>query len=58
MWSQRLAFGVSELWEGFDGALPKGVESITESGPGYIAAHSVTLQTVRDVLRKSFRRLR
>jgi hypothetical protein len=34
-------------------AVQKGGESIAESSPGYIAAHSVTLQTVGDVLRKS-----
>jgi hypothetical protein len=34
-------------------AVQKGGESIAESSPGYIAAHSVTLQTVRDVLQKS-----
>jgi hypothetical protein len=31
----------------------KGGESIAESSPGYIAAHSVTLQTVRLVLQKT-----
>ena len=34
-------------------AVQKGGESIAESSPGYIAAHSVTLQTVRHVLQKS-----
>ena len=34
-------------------AVQKRGESIAESSPGYIAAHSVTSQTVRDVLQKS-----
>jgi len=33
-------------------AVQKGGESIAESSPGYIAAHSVTLQTVRDMLQE------
>ena len=34
-------------------AVQKRGESIAESSPGYIAARSVTSQTVRDVLQKS-----
>jgi len=34
-------------------AVQKGGESIAESSPGYIAGHSVTLQTVRHVLQES-----
>jgi hypothetical protein len=39
-------------------AVRKGGESIAESSPGHIAAHSVTLQTVLDVLAKAIRRSR